>query len=247
MVSLGRRYVHVPLGLVSVVLVVAVIAWLLDRHVDGLWDPAFRIAAPVPAAVTIAAVPTPAAAAPAPTPPVHDVDPPAPVPAPQPEAPPVVAVAPPASLEPAERYVLESGPFGSAEAADRIEDQLNHLGYATVRFRKQEVRRLHIVTVAGFPSVREARRAAADLGRGAVVEGEDGVQLQVERFLSFGEAVAAARSVRGRGYEVRVDEDLSPTVIYHVRYGQFPTPAAAEARGEELALFGLSSRVVKVR
>ena len=250
MVSLGHRYAHVPLGLVSVLLVVAIIAWLLERHVDGLWDPALRIAAPVPAVVTIAAVPTPAAAAPAPAPAVHDVDPPAaPAPAPhlQPEAPRVVVATAPASPEPAERYVLESGPFGSAEAADRIEDQLNHLGYATVRFRKQEVRRLHIVTAAGFPSVREARRAAADLGRGTVVEGEDGVEVQVERFLSFGEAIAAARSVRGRGYEVRVDEDLSPVVIYHVRYGQFPSQAAAEARGEELALFGLPSRVVKVR
>jgi hypothetical protein len=109
------------------------------------------------------------------------------------------------------------------------------------------VRRLYIVTVGGFTSVREARRATADLGRGTVVEGEDGVELQVERFLSFGEAIGTARSVRDRGYEVRVDEDLSPTVIYHVRYGQFPSQGAAEARVEELALFGLTSRVVKVK
>jgi hypothetical protein len=36
-------------------------------------------------------------------------------------------------------------------------------------------------------------------------------------------------------------------VIYHVRYGQFASQAGAEARVEELALFGLVSRVVKVK
>lgn len=266
MLTLTRRYAHVPLGIVSVLLVVAVIAWLIERHADELWDPARRIAAPVPAAVTIATISTPAAAAPVPDPPVPAVRPaPAPpvstVPAPPPASPPVpapeapIAAAPPipvvappqVAATPPERYALESGPFGSAEAADRIEDQLNHFGYATVRFRKQEVRRLYVVTVATFGSARDARRAAADLGRGTVVEGGGGIVLQVDRLLSMGEAVAAARQVRERGYDVRVDEDLSPAVIYHVRYGQFPTQAAAEARGDELALFGVASRVVKVR
>jgi hypothetical protein len=69
MLTLTRRYTHVPLGIVSVLLVVAIVVWLLERHVDGLWDPALRIAAPVPAAVTIATISTPAAAAPAPDPP----------------------------------------------------------------------------------------------------------------------------------------------------------------------------------
>lgn len=249
MLSLGRRYAHVSLGLVSVLLVVAIIAWLLERHLDVLWDPALRIATPMPAAVTLATTPTSAAAAPAPDPPAREEAPPAapvaPAPVSAPEAPPAVAartVPPPAPP----RYVLESGPFTTAEAADRVEDQLNHLGYPTVRFRKQEVRRLYVVTLVGFPSVREARRAAADLGRGTVVEGEDGAELQVERFLSLGDAIAVARPVRDRGYEVRVDEDRSPAVIYHVRYGQFSSQAAAEARGEELALFGVASRVVKV-
>jgi hypothetical protein len=57
----------------------------------------------------------------------------------------------------------------------------------------------------------------------------------------------AARPVRKRGFEVRLDDGPSPVVIYHVRYGQFPSQAGAEARGEELALFGLVSRVVKIR
>ncbi len=243
---LGTRYTHVPLGLVSVLLVVTIIAWLLERQVE-VWDPAFRIAAPVPAAVTLAAGPSPAAAAlPEPVP-VPEAAPPAPS-----SPPPALDVAPvapppPAPAAPAERYALESGPFVSAEAADRIEDQLNHLGYATVRFRKQEVRRLYVVSVVGLGSARDARRAAGEIGRGTVVEGEEGVVIQVDRLPSLGEAVVAARTVRARGFEVRVDEDLGPAVIYHVRYGQFPSQIEAEARGEELALFGLTGRVVKVK
>ena len=69
----------------------------------------------------------------------------------------------------------------------------------------------------------------------------------MERLPSLGEAVVAARAVRDRGFEVRVDEDLGPAVIYHVRYGQFPSQLEAEARGEELALFGLTAHVVKVK
>lgn len=234
MITLGRRYTHVPLGLVSLLLIVVLIAWLLERRVDGVWDPAFRITAPVPVAVTLAAVPPPAAPAPPAEP-----EPPA-------EPAPVAAPPPPAPF-PAERYVLESGPFLSAEAADRIEDQFNHLGYATIRFRKQEVRRVYVVTATGFASGRDAQRAAAEIGRGTMVESDQGIELMVERVPSLGEAIAAARPLRARGFEVRVDPDVSPTVIYHVRYGQFASQAAAEARGEDLALFGLVSRVVKVR
>jgi SPOR domain len=242
--SLGARYTHVPLGLVSVLLVVAIIALLLERQVEVL-EPALRLAAPVPAAVTLATAASPAAAAP--LEPVPEIAPPAP-PAPPPAAEVApVAPPPPPPAAPAERYALESGPFVSAEAADRIEDQLNHLGYATVRFRKQEVRRLYVVSVVGLPSARDARRAAGEIGRGTVVEGEEGVVVQVDRLPSLGEAVVAARLVRARGFEVRVDEDLGPAVIYHVRYGQFPSQLEAEARGEELALFGLTGHVVKVK
>lgn len=245
MITLGRRYTHVPLGLVSLLLIVVLIAWLLERRVDGVWDPAFRITAPVPVAVTLAAVPPPAAPAPPaePEPPAE----PAPVAEPPVAAPAPVAAPPPTAPFPAERYVLESGPFLSAEAADRIEDQFNHLGYATIRFRKQEVRRVYVVTATGFASGRDAQRAAAEIGRGTMVESDQGIELMVERVPSLGEAIAAARPLRARGFEVRVDPDVSPTVIYHVRYGQFASQAAAEARGEDLALFGLVSRVVKVR
>jgi cell division protein FtsN len=143
--------------------------------------------------------------------------------------------------------VLESGPFTSADAADRVEDQLNRLGFSTVRFRKHEVRRLYVVAALGFASARDARRAASELGRGAAVETDDGAELQVDRLASMREAIVVARGLRGRGFEVRVDEDLSPAVIYHVRYGQFASQEAADARSGELALFGLASRVVKTR
>ncbi|HEV8675448.1 MAG TPA: SPOR domain-containing protein [Methylomirabilota bacterium] len=241
--SLGRRYAHVPLGLVSVLLIVFIIAWILERRVDGVWDPALRIAAPMPAAVTIA--PAPAGAGvppPAPEPPATAVAPPV-----APGVPPPVLADPPVPPPPDERYVLESGPFTSAEAADRIEDQLNRLGFATVRFRKQEVRRLYLVAAVGFPSPREARRATSELGRGSVQETADGIEVLLDRVASLGEAVAMARAVRARGFEVRVDEDASPAVTYHLRYGQFANQAGADARSEELALFGLASRVVKLR
>jgi hypothetical protein len=249
MITLGRRYTHVPLGLVSVLLVVVLIAWLLERRVDGIWEAALRIAGPVPVAVTLAA---PLTAAPPPAPVTPEVAPAAgplevPVEPPPVPAPAADAAGPPAAAVADERYALESGPFLSAEAADRVEDQLNHLGYATVRFRKQEVRRLYVVRAVGFASVADARRAADALGRGHVVEGDEGVELEVERLATLGEAIVAARPVRKRGFEVRLDDGPSPVVIYHVRYGQFASHAAAEARGEELALFGLPSRVVKIK
>jgi len=109
------------------------------------------------------------------------------------------------------------------------------------------VRRVYVVSATGFASGREAQRAAAEIGRGTMVESDQGIELVVERVPSLGEAVAASRPLRVRGFEVRVDPDVSPAVIYHVRYGQFASQAAAEARGEDLALFGLVSRVVKVR
>ena len=65
------------------------------------------------------------------------------------------------------------------------------------------------------------------------------MELIVERLATLGEAIVAARPVRARGFEVRIDDAASPVVIYHVRYGQFASQGVAEARGEELALFGL--------
>jgi hypothetical protein len=247
MISLGRRYTHVPLGLVSVLLVVVLIAWLLERRVDGIFEAALRIAGPVPVAVTLAAPVT--SVPPAVTAPPDAPRPTGPAELPL-EPPPVpVAVVPAPAVAPLadERYVLESGPFLSAEGADRVEDQLNHLGYATVRFRKQEVRRLYVVRAVGFASVADARRALDELGRGELVEGDEGTELVVERLATLGEAIVAARPVRKRGFEVRLDDAPSPVVIYHVRYGQFASQAGAEARVEELALFGLVSRVVKVK
>ncbi len=247
MLDFFRRYAHVPLGLVSVLLMVVVTAWLLERRVDGVWDLALRITAPIPTAVTIA--PSPAVATPNPETPAPREVAVRPDPAPAPPAPPPAAAPAtvPAPSAPVDRYVLETGPFLSAETADRVEDQLHRLGYATVRFRKLEMRRLYRVAVIGFASLPDARRAAAELGRGSAVDREDGPEVVLDRLPSLGEAIASARALRAGAYQVRVDDDLGPTVIYHIRYGQFPTHAAADARSEELAVFGLASRVVKVR
>lgn len=245
MLTLGRRYAHVPLGVLILLLIVATIAWLLERRVDGVWDPALRIAAPVPAAVAIAQAPVEAPSAPAPEAPASPATPPAPLA--EAAALPPVPAAPPRAAPPEERYALESGPFTSAETADRLEDQLNRLGYATIRFRKQATTRLFVVAVTGFDSVREARRAAAEIGRGTLVEVDGAPEVLVDRLPSLGEAIAIARPLRARGFDVRVEGEVGPAVIYHIRYGQFGNQAAAQARSEELALLGVSARVVKVR
>jgi hypothetical protein len=246
MLSPIRGYAHVPLALVTFLLVVVVIAWLVERQLD---DPAAWIMAPVRTAVTItpaAAPPFTAAAAEAPVV-LEPTVPPGPSPAvaavvPEPPVPPV----PPVTVA-SDRYVLESGPFFSAEVADRLEDQLHQLGYPTARFRKQETRRVYRVLLTGFASTREARRAAGELGRGSVVTGDDGPEVLVDRHGTLQEAVAAARALRSRGRATRVEEGFGPAVIYHIRYGQFATEAQAEARSEELAALGVASQVVKVR
>lgn len=256
MLGLGRRYAHVPLGGVTLLLMIAVIAWLLEQRVDGVWDPALRIAAPVPTAVTIAPGPAESATAPGPAdaatrevPEVAVLEPAASPPpvaaAPEPPRAPARAAAlpPPA---PVERWALESGPFTAAESADRLEDQLNQLGYGTVRFRTQKVVRLYVVAATGFSSAPEARRAATELG-GTVVEADGRAELMLDRLPSLGEAIAVARPLRARGFEVQVAEEVGPAVIYHVRYGQFDGRAVAEARSEALALLGVQSRVVKVK
>jgi len=69
----------------------------------------------------------------------------------------------------------------------------------------------------------------------------------VDRLPSLGEAIAAARPLRARGFEVRVSEALSQAAIYFLRYGQFSTRAQAQALRNELARGGIKSRVVKVR
>jgi cell division septation protein DedD len=218
------RYTHVPLALASVLVLVLLIAWLLARQVDGLW----RAAPPSVAVVPIAAGPSgdaaPSVLAPATGPPGRPVARPA-----------------------APRFALESGPFASPEEADRLEERLNHLGHATVRFRKQEVTRLYVVSLGGFASADEASRIARELGRGVVAATDGGAEVLIDRLLSLGEAVAAARPLRDQGWPVRVTEGLSPTVIYHVRYGQFDSRADAEALGREVARDGIRGQVVKVR
>lgn len=234
------RYTHVPAAIVSVLLLFVVIAWLLARPGDGLWDPGLRLAAPGAPVVTLSPEPreasplAPAVAAPS-----------APEPA---AAAPDRRRTPEATPPAADRYALESGPFASPELADRVEDRLNEMGHATIRFRKQDPTRLYVVALTGFPSGEEAERAVRELGRGAVVDIAGGAsEVLVAQLPTLGEAVAAARPLRARGFQVRVSEALSPALIYHVRYGQFGSRAEAQARSDELTRSGIRSRVVKVR
>jgi hypothetical protein len=152
---------------------------------------------------------------------------------------------PPAT--PPERYTLESGPFTPGDTADRVEAEVNRLGHATVRFRKEDTTRLYVVTATGFFSTDEARQAVRELGRGTVVEEAGIVEVILGRHPSLAEAVAAARPLRARGFEVRVNEALAPGTQYHIRYGQFARRADAQAYREALAQRGIRSRVVKVR
>jgi hypothetical protein len=103
------------------------------------------------------------------------------------------------------------------------------------------------VAVPGFASAEEAARTVGELGRGVVVPGEDGTDIVVDRLLSLGEAVTTARRLRERGIEVRLSEGVSPTMIYHIRYGQFESRSEADLLGRRLAEEGIRSRVVKVR
>jgi hypothetical protein len=231
---LVSRYTHVPLAAASVVVLAVVIAWLLVDRLGSPW-PGWSL--PAPSVVAIPATPesaggaTPADRPPEPPPPAVSTLPPEP----RPPAPPL------------ERYTLESGPFTPGDAADRVEGELNRLGHATVRFRKEDTTRLFVVTATGFLSSEEARQAVRELGRGVVVEDAGGAEVVLGRHPSLAEAVAAARPLRARGFEVRVNEALAPGSQYHIRYGQFAQRADAQAYREALAQRGIRSRVVKVR
>jgi hypothetical protein len=236
---LVSQYTHVPLAVASVVVLAALITWLLMDRLGGPWPRWRGLAAPAPSVVAIPAVPeatrgaTPAERAPGVGPPER-VAGNAPVP-PRPPAP------------TPEQYALESGPFAPGEAADRLEGELNRLGHMTVRFRKEDTARLFVVTATGFGSSDDARQAVRELGRGTVVEESGVAEIVLGRHRSLAEAVAAARPLRARGFEVQVNEALAPSGQYHIRYGQFARRADAQAYREALARRGIQSRVVKVR
>jgi hypothetical protein len=228
------RYTHVPLAAASVVVLAGVIAWLLVDRLGGPW-PRWRLTTPPPSVVAIPAAPDAGdSRAPAEGPPGAGEPTPAPM-APR--------LAPP----PLERYALESGPFPPGEAADRLEGELNRLGHATVRFRKEDTTRVFVVIATGFATPDEARQAVRELGRGTVVEDAGGPEVVLGRHPSLAAAVAAARPIRARGFEVRVSEALAPSGQYHIRYGQFARRADAQAYREALTRRGIQSRVVKVR
>jgi hypothetical protein len=231
---LVSRYTHVPLAAASVIVLTLVIAWLLFDRLGGPWPRWRGLSIPTPSVVAIPALPDSAGgAAPA-----------------ERASPPMASNAPPEPRPPApvlERYALESGPFTPGDAADRVEGEVNRLGHATVRFRKEDTTRLFVVTATGFLSTDEARQAVRELGRGTVVEEAGIAEVIVGRHPSLAEAVAAARPLRARGFEVRVNEALAPGSQYHIRYGQFARRADAQAYREALEQRGIRSRVVKVR
>lgn len=226
------RYTHVPLAAASVVLLAAVIAWLL---VDRPWPRWRGLSSPPPAVVAVPAVPDAADGVPSER---------APGPG-QPKPPPAPVARPPAPTP--ERWVLESGPFLAGEPMDKLEAELNRLGHATVRFRKEDTATLFVVTATGFASADEARQAVREIGRGTIVEEAGTSEVILGRHASLAAAVAAARPLRARGFEVRVSEALAPSGEYHLRYGQFTRRADAQAYREALARRGIASRVVKVR
>ena len=230
------RYTHVPLAAASVVLLAAVIAWLLVDRLVGPWPRWRGLSLPAPSVVAVPAAPEssdgvpPAGRAPGPGEPKPAPGPLARPPAPTPE-----------------RWALESGPFPAGETADRLEAELNRLGHATVRFRKEDTATLFVVTATGFASADEARQAVREIGRGTIVEEAGTSEVILGRHASLAAAVAAARPLRARGFEVRVSEALAPSGQYHLRYGQFTRRADAQAYREALARRGIASRVVKVR
>jgi hypothetical protein len=233
------RYTHVPLAVASMIVLVAVIGWLLVDRLAGPWPRWRGLSTPPPSVVAIPAVPGPSDGAAIPERPPGPGRPETPV-----AVPPAALRTPPPVLE---RYALESGPFPPGEAVDRLEGELNRLGHATVRFRKEDTTRFFVVTATGFGSADEARQAVRELGRGTVVEDAGAPEVVLGRHPSLAAAVAAARPVRARGFEVRVSEALAPSGQYHIRYGQFERRADAQAYREALARRGIASRVVKVR
>jgi cell division protein FtsN len=225
---LSSRYTHVPLATASVLLLAVAIAMLLLVRF-GSWPLRWSLTAAPPSVVPIPA----AAGPPDPGPPAASTS--------------VAAAAGGPPGRAGDRFALEAGPFSSAEAADLVETELNRLGHSTVRFLKQDVDRVFVVTATGFASTEEAQQAVRDLGRGTLVEEGGVAEVTVGRHPSLAEAVAAARPLRARGFEVRVTEALAPSFRYHVRYGQFAGWADAQAYREALARRGIQSRVVKVR
>ena len=229
------RYTHVPLAAASVVLLAVVIAWLLVDRLVGPWPRWRGLSLPPPSIVAVPAAPDTDGAVPTER---------APGPG-QPEPAPGLVARPPAPTP--ERWALESGPFPAGPAADELEAELNRLGHATVRFRKEDTATLFVVTATGFASADEARQAVREIGRGTIVEEAGTSEVVLGRHTSLAAAVAAARPLRARGFEVRVSEALAPSGQYHLRYGQFARRADAQAYREALARRGIASRVVKVR
>lgn len=229
-----RRYSNLSLGVVVFALLLALVTLQLGQRLEGVWgNSPPHVIAPTPFQASLSSSgPAPVQSA-------------APQPGRAPAAP-DASTAPARRASPTPRYALEVGPFLAAEAADQMEDLLNRLGYATIRFRTREVTRHYRVSLEGYDSVETAKRVVADLGRGRVVQTPGGgAHVEVTKAASLKEAVAAGRALQRQGYQPRIVSTESPTVIYHVRYGQFVSESEARTRGRELELFGIESRVVR--
>lgn len=228
----SSRYTHVPLAALSLVVLVGVLAGLVVDRLRGPWGSWWPLSRPHPSVVAIPAEPAPTDGAPQ----SGGAD-----------AAAAASVGPVARPRPAPQYALESGPLPSDQAADGVEAELNRLGHVTVRFLKEDTSRLFVVTATGFASGEEARQAARELGRGRVVEEAGVSEVVLGRYPALAEAVAAARPLRLRGFDVRVSEALASTALYHIRYGQFARRDDAQAYREALERRGIQSRIVKVR
>jgi hypothetical protein len=226
----SSRYTHVPLAVLSLVVLVAVIAGLLAHRLGGPWSSWWPLSRPMPSVVAILAEPEAA-------------------PGSQADSEGVAAATVGALLRPrpAPPFALESGPLPSHQAADDVEAELNRLGHVTVRFLKEDTARVFVVTAGGFASAEEAHRAARELGRGRVVDAAGVSEVVLGRYPALAEAVAAARPLRLRGLEVRVSEAVATTALYHIRYGQFARRDDAQAYLEALERRGIRGRIVKVR
>jgi hypothetical protein len=230
-----------------------------------------RLEAPPPASPS----PRPPARAIAPPKPTGSPSPASPAPAPGPTlaSPPPgersVAVAPPALTPPAApppapsaragaapaagaSFVLEFGPFMTAQEVERAERQLNGAGFETARLRQQTGAALYAVLIERIPTTQAAQALVAALreqgfGDAFVVGEREPMSVQVGLPLPLRGAVQTAERLRASGHQVRVAVQPGEAVTFSLRHGNFATSAEAAARGQELMRLGLAHQVVRVK
>jgi polysaccharide biosynthesis transport protein len=211
---------------------------------------------PAPSAGTSTAPPAPSSAAPAVTPPRPETGPtPAVPPAPGATsapstplaAPPPVAKTPP----PAARFAVEFGPFVTTGEAERVERQLSHAGYGTVRIRQTTGAGVYAVLLERMPAGRDAETLAAALREqgfpGASALRHDPPAVQLGEPLPLRGAVDLAERARALGHPVRVAAQPGDAIAYTIRHGTFASRHEAESKADELGRLGLSHQVIQIR